>query len=110
MPQDAKADQQVLYAFCAFVRTGQGIHSRGLYQKLEIGNEVWVVKNIYGSQGQKDVTVKDLQMNCIFCEDEKVDIVALPCRHLILGLNCAKKFKDICKTRECPLCKMSTSV
>lgn len=84
-----------------------GFTAKLLFQKLELGYDTWVLKNMFSNSEAETCTVENLKDQCIVCYAENVDIVALPCRHLCIGLNCANKIREDKKHRECPVCRNS---
>lgn len=108
---EAKSDQegQVVYShFTLNNSTGSEIQGKLLFQKVEIGEESWIVKNMYGTEDT--IVAKASQGDCTICFAEKADVVALPCRHLAIGLECANKIrnnKEAKNARDCPVCRMS---
>jgi hypothetical protein len=59
-------------------------------QKVELGLESWELNAIYGTEEKVSVTVSHLEDDCIICFGEMADVVVMPCRHLCLGIDCAK--------------------
>ena len=104
-------EKQVLFSYFTFVlapdKSGQ-ILSKCLFQKLEIGMETWIIKNLFGAKDQVSCSVDNLNDDCVICFAEKVDIVALPCRHLSIGITCANTIRENKKHRECPVCRVSS--
>ena len=77
-----------------------------LKQKVELGLESWELNAIYGTEEKVSVTVKHLEDDCIICFGEQADVVVMPCRHLCLGIDCAKLLrKKGTKQRICPICR-----
>ena len=62
---------------------------------------------IYGSDEKTNVKFEDAAAkDCIICFDERIDVLVIPCRHLCLGLNCAKLIRNQTKkNKECPVCR-----
>ena len=52
-----------------------------------------------------NLRVDDLKKECIVCYDENVDVLVMPCRHLCLGLECAKLIREKKDKRHCPMCR-----
>jgi hypothetical protein len=104
-------EKQLLFSYFTFMppatKSGQ-IQAKSLFQKLEIGLETWIIKNIFGTKDQVSCSVDNLNDDCVICFAEKVDIIALPCRHLSIGITCANVIKKNDKNRECPVCRMSS--
>lgn len=100
---------QVVYSYFTLTKTSDTERSaKLLFQKMEIGDDSWIVKNLYGTE---DVIVaKVSQGDCSICFVEKADVVSLPCRHLAIGVQCAEKIrknKEGKNARDCPVCRMS---
>ena len=103
--------KQLLFSYFTFVPPADKaglIGAKCLFQKLEIGLETWIVKNIFGTKDQRSCSVENLNDDCVICFAEKVDVIALPCRHLSIGIACATVIKKNDKHRECPVCRMRT--
>ncbi len=110
-PEESEVEGQIIYSYFKLVKPSgpdQPISSKLLYQKVEIGYDTWVLKTIFGQsmEGQQGCTVDNLKDDCCICFAEKVDIVALPCRHLSIGFNCANTIRETKKHRECSVCRM----
>lgn len=104
-------EKQLLFSYFTFVPPADKsglILTKCLFQKLEIGLETWIVKNIFSTKDQLSCSVENLNDDCVICFAEKVDIIALPCRHLSIGIACANVIKKNDKHRECPVCRMSS--
>ena len=102
-------DKQLLFSYFTFAPPANKtspILAKCLFQKLEIGLETWIIKNIFGTKDQVSCSVENLNDDCVICFAEKVDIIALPCRHLSIGITCANVIKKNDKNRECPVCRM----
>lgn len=86
-------EPQVIYTYFHFVKSGGSTDEmtvKRIKQKIEIGLESWELNAIYGTEDKVSVTVKHLEDDCIICFGEKADVVVMPCRHLCLGIDCAK--------------------
>ena len=98
-----------MYSYFSFVKIGgddKEMKVKRLKQKVEIGLESWELNAIYGTEEKVSVTVKHLEDDCIICFGEQADVVVMPCRHLCLGIECAKLLrKKGAKQRICPICR-----
>lgn len=102
------SEGQTIYSHFTLAKSSEGLVGRLLFQKVEVGEETWMVKNLYGTEDT--IVAKASQGDCTICYGEKADVVALPCRHLAIGLDCANKIrgnKDAKNARDCPVCRMS---
>lgn len=102
-------DMQSAYFYYGLARKSDGsISASLLFHKIDIKSESWIVKCMYGTE---DSTIaRHDKDDCAICYGEKADIVCLPCRHLAIGLECAKKIKankDDKNARDCPVCRVS---
>lgn len=102
-------DIQANYYYFSFTSKPDGsLAACLLFQKVDIGGETWIVKSIIGTEDIS--TAKTEKDDCAICYSEKADIVSLPCRHLAIGLDCAKKIKankEDKNARDCPVCRVS---
>lgn len=100
---------QIIYSHFTLVKNSDSeIVGKPLFQKVEMGEETWIMKNLYGTEDT--IVVKASQGDCTICFSEKADIVAMPCRHLAIGIECANKIrnnKEAKNARDCPVCRMS---
>lgn len=94
------------FAFEKIANEDKELKVRRLKQKVEIGLESWTLNAIYGTEEKVSVTVKHLENDCIICFGEEADVVVMPCRHLCLGIECAKLLRGKgVKQRICPICR-----
>ena len=71
-----------------------------LKQKIQVGNTVYELQEIYGiDQQQDDIDGKE----CVICMSEEKDTTVLPCRHMCLCSECAKQLRY--QTNKCPICR-----
>lgn len=77
-------------------------------QKIEIGEDTWVLKPIFGNdenEKQATINLNSFKNECIMCFDEPTDVMIYPCRHLSIGYKCAQSLRNSAKCRECPVCR-----
>lgn len=108
--KDELTENQVIYSYFSLINSSAKERTgKLLFQKVEVGESTWIVKNLYGCEDT--IVAKASKGDCAICYSEKADIVALPCRHLCIGLDCANKIrsnKEAKNARDCPVCRMST--
>lgn len=104
-------DPQVVYYYLNFEKKegkADSLNVHTIKQKVELGLESWELSPIYGTEEKVSVTVAHLEDDCIICFGEKADVVVMPCRHLCLGIECAKLLRNKqAKQRVCPICRTS---
>lgn len=102
-------DPQVVYYFLNFAKKEGKVDTlnvQTMRQKVELGLESWDLLPIYGTEEKVSVTVAHLEDDCIICFGEKADVLVMPCRHLCLGIECAKLLRGKpAKQRVCPICR-----
>eukprot|EP01064_Diplonema_japonicum_P037582 TRINITY_DN883_c2_g2_i1.p1 TRINITY_DN883_c2_g2~~TRINITY_DN883_c2_g2_i1.p1 ORF type:complete len:322 (+),score=43.37 TRINITY_DN883_c2_g2_i1:59-967(+) len=80
-------------------------------QKLQVGNEVFEVEDIYGANidegGQVEGTalsaVQDEGCTCVICLEGEREVLIMPCRHKCLCASCAADLRR--ETNKCPMCR-----
>jgi len=103
----------VCYYYFAFQKKDGDIkflETKKIKQKVEVGLECWVLNPIYGTEEKVSVKIEHLEDDCIVCFAEKVDVVVMPCRHLCVGIECAKLIRENPKSRVCPICRTSNKL
>jgi hypothetical protein len=106
---DKTAEREVSYTYFYLEKDKDGVvFTKKMRQKIEVGNSSWELMPIYGSDEKTHISAKieDTTKDCIICFDERVDVLVIPCRHLCLGLECAKLIRNQQKkNKECPVCR-----
>ncbi|CAL6000693.1 Zinc_finger domain-containing protein [Hexamita inflata] len=74
----------------------------------KIGAEYYELEKVFGAKQTPKTGEEFNEANCCICLDENPNIVALPCRHLILCKECAEGFRT--KSTECPLCRQKIDI
>ena len=103
-------EQSILYYFTLKLSEGAVVASL-LYSKVQIEDEVWVRRRIFGTDDGQDKnlrieTLTTARKDCVICFTQKIDIVIMGCKHLAICSKCANTIKENKKNRECPVCRM----
>lgn len=80
----------------------QGSRARLTLQKLEIGDKVLIIHDIYGAKIRG--VHEDESLECVVCMTEPRCSIVLPCRHLCLCAGCS----DVMRSQgqpKCPMCR-----
>lgn len=96
-----------------FQKIESKILPRLVRQKVELKNQSYIVGEIYGIEsvnGNQVVNHSSIEQLCKICMDKVIDIIALPCRHMCLCIDCAKLYNESNSNMtkkmkpECPIC------
>eukprot|EP01060_Flectonema_neradi_P006368 TRINITY_DN1429_c0_g1_i1.p1 TRINITY_DN1429_c0_g1~~TRINITY_DN1429_c0_g1_i1.p1 ORF type:complete len:171 (+),score=29.15 TRINITY_DN1429_c0_g1_i1:97-609(+) len=81
-------------------------------QKLQLGNEVFEVEDIFGAaideapevdaNSPSDRSIEEDDA-CVICLTEAKDTLVMPCRHRCLCQGCASDLRN--QTNKCPMCR-----
>jgi hypothetical protein len=85
-----------------------------LKQKIQVGDTSYELQEIYGIErsgggggdggdGDGDGGSDDGGGDCVICMSEPKDTTVLPCRHMCLCGDCAKRLRV--QTNRCPICR-----
>lgn len=88
-----------------------GLNEDGSYmaipikQKIQIGTTPYELQEIFGidQQAKPGEAPSDMSRECVICMSEARDTTVLPCRHMCMCSDCARRLR--LQTNKCPICR-----
>jgi len=102
----SKGRSSVLYTYLQLYSMDEAAESFSavvIRQKREINGLAYDLVEVFNSEE------KDTEQNlCLICMSEPPDCILLPCRHMVINIDCAKLIDEKSTHKfECPLCRSS---
>lgn len=100
----AKGRSSVLYTYLQLYSSEEAsehFSAAVIRQKREVGGQAYDLAEVFNSEE------KESEENlCLICMSEPPDCIVLPCRHMVINLDCAKLIDEKSSHKfECPLCR-----
>jgi E3 ubiquitin-protein ligase MGRN1 len=96
---------QCQYTYATLVKNSHDkFEAQVVKQKIQVGEVCYELQEIYGiEQNDSGGGDQDGQGDCVICMTEPKDTTVLPCRHMCLCGECAKRLRV--QTNKCPICR-----
>ena len=80
--------------------TGASLTAPVIRQKREVRGQAYDLIDVFDFKGDKGE-----EQLCLICLSTPPDCIIMPCRHMVVNVECAKLIDEKKDTFECPLCR-----